>query len=96
MTNDAAIKEAATTNSEMISTLLLIHRVASRALSTHERVGQRIQGDLLEEIRALLTQMMVVEKLSLAGLPKEGRELLDLAVAKEETAAIRAEGRKAH
>jgi hypothetical protein len=27
---------------------------------------------------------------------KEARELLDLAVAKEETAAIRAEGRKSH
>jgi hypothetical protein len=40
--------------------------------------------------------MMVMEKLSRAGLPKEGRELLDLAVAKEETAAIRAEGRKTH
>jgi hypothetical protein len=93
MTNDA-VKEAAATNSEMISTLLLIHRVASRALSTHERVGQRIQGEFLEEIRALLTQMMVVEKLLLAGLPKECRELLDLALAKEETAAIRAEGPK--
>jgi hypothetical protein len=29
-------------------------------------------------------------------LPKEGRELLDLAAAKEETAAIRAGGRKTH
>jgi hypothetical protein len=96
MTDATAIKEAAAINTEMINTLLLIHRVASRALSTHERVGQRIQGDLLEEIRALLTQMMVVEKLSLAGLPKEGRELLDLAVAKEGAAAIRAEGRKTH
>jgi hypothetical protein len=96
MADTAATKEAAALNTEMISTLMLIHRVASRALSTHERVGQRIQGDLLEEIRALLTQMMVVEKLSLAGLPREGRELLDLAAAKEETAAIRAEGRKTH
>jgi hypothetical protein len=96
MADTAATKETAALNTEMISTLLLIHRVASRALSTHERVGQRIQGDLLEEIRALLTQMMVVEKLSLAGLPKEGRELMDLAAAKEETAAIRAEGRKTH
>jgi hypothetical protein len=67
MTDATAIKEAAAINTEMINTLLLIHRVASCALSTHERVGQRIQGALLEEIRALLTQMMVVEKLSLAG-----------------------------
>jgi len=37
-----------------------------------------------------------LEKLARAGLPKEGRELLDLAAAKEETAAIRAEGRKTH
>jgi hypothetical protein len=96
MTESAAIKEAAVINEEMLDALLVIHRIASRALSTHERVGQRIQGDLLEEIRALLTQMMVVEKLSLAGLPKAGRELLGLAVAKKETAAIRAEGRKTH
>jgi hypothetical protein len=41
--------------------------------------------------------METTEKLARAGLPKgEGRELLDLAVAKEETAAIRAEGRKTH
>ena len=41
-------------------------------------------------------QMAVIEKLARAGLPKEGRELLDLAVAKEEAAAIRAEGRETH
>jgi hypothetical protein len=40
--------------------------------------------------------LLTIEKLAHAGLPKEGRELLDLAVAKEETAAIRAEGRKTH
>jgi hypothetical protein len=96
MTEATAIKEAAAINTELINTLLLIHRVANSALSTHERVGQRIQGDLLEEIRALLTQMMVVEKLARAGLPKEGRELLDLAAAKEEAATIRTEGRKIH
>ena len=39
--------------------------------------------------------MMAIEKLARAGLPKEGRELLNLAAANEETAAIRAEGRKA-
>jgi len=36
--------------------------------------------------------MMAIEKLARAGLPKEARELLDLAAAKEETAAIAAEG----
>jgi hypothetical protein len=41
-------------------------------------------------------QMVTIEKLARAGLPKEGRELLDLYVAKQETAAIRAEGRKTH
>ena len=78
----------------MIATLVVIHRIASRALSDEERVGQRIQGDPRGEIDGLLVQMMAIEKLARAGLPKEGRELLDLAVAKEETAAIRAEGRK--
>ena len=40
--------------------------------------------------------MVTIGKLARAGLPKEARELLDLAVAKEETAAIRAEGRNTH
>jgi len=40
--------------------------------------------------------MMTIEKLAREGLPEEGRELLEIAVAKEETAAIRAEGRKTH
>ena len=40
--------------------------------------------------------MMAIEKLAHAALPKVGRELLDLAIAEEETVAIRAEGRKAH
>jgi hypothetical protein len=40
--------------------------------------------------------MMAIEKLALGGSPKEGRELLDIALAEEETAANRAEGRKAH
>ena len=88
---------AATINvQEMIGTLLMIHRIACRALSDDERVGQRILGDPRGEINGLLVQMMAIEKLARAGLPKEGRELLDLAVAKEETAAIRAEGRKTH
>jgi hypothetical protein len=90
--NDTAMK----INEEMLDALLLIHRVAHRAMSEEERVGQRIQRDPRGEIRGLLVQMAVIEKLAHAGLPKEGRELLDLAVAKEETAAIRAEGRKAH
>jgi hypothetical protein len=80
----------------MIETLIIIHRIASRALSEEERVGQRIQRDPRGEIQGLLVQMMTIEKLAHAGLPKEGRELLDLASAKEETAAIRAGGRKTH
>jgi hypothetical protein len=87
---------AATINKEMIATLIMIHRIASRALSEEERVGQRIQRDPRGEIQGLLVQMMTIEKLAHAGLPKEGRELLDLAAAKEETAAIRAGGRKTH
>jgi hypothetical protein len=86
----------ATINQEMIVTLVMIHRIARRALSDEERVGQRIQGDPRGEINGLLVQMMTIEKLAHAGLPKEGRELLELAVAREETAAIRAEGRKTH
>jgi hypothetical protein len=86
----------ATIYQEMIATLVVIHRLASRALSEEERVGQRILGDPRGEINGLLMQMMAIQKMSRAGLPKEGLELLDLAVAKEETAAIRAEGRKTH
>ena len=37
-----------------------------------------------------------IGQLARAALPKEGRELLDLAAAKEGTAAIRTEGRKTH
>ena len=96
MTEAAAIKEAAAINEEMLDALLLIHRIASRALSDEERVGQRIQRDPRGEINGLLVQMMAISKLARAGLPKEGRELVDLAVAKEETGAIRAEGQKTH
>jgi hypothetical protein len=87
---------AAAINREMTDALLLIHRIAGRALSDEERIGQRIQRDPRGEINGLLVQMMAIEKLARAGLPKEGRELLDLAVAKEETAAFRAEGLKTH
>ena len=87
---------AATINQEMMDALLVIHRIARRALSNEERVGQRIQRDPPGEIKGLLVQMMAIEKLALAGLPKEALELLDLAAAKEETGAIRAEGRKTH
>jgi hypothetical protein len=87
---------AATTYQEMVATLVVIHRLAHRALSDEERVGQRILGDPRGEIRGLLVQMMAIEKLAHAGLPEEGRKLLELAVAREETAAIRAEGRKTH
>jgi hypothetical protein len=40
--------------------------------------------------------MATIEQLARAGLPKEGLALLDLAAAKEESAASRAEGRKTH
>jgi hypothetical protein len=96
MTEAAAIKEAAAINEEMLDALLVIHRVASRALSAGERFGQWIQRDPRGEINGLLVQMLAIEKLARAGLPKEARELLDLAVAKEETAAIRADGWKTH
>jgi hypothetical protein len=88
--------EAAAINQEMLDTLVIIHRIARRALSDEDRVGQRIQRNPRGEINGLLVQMMAIEKLAHAGLPKEGRELLDLAVANDETAAIRAEGRKTH
>jgi hypothetical protein len=87
---------AATINHEMIATLLVIYRIASRALSGDERVGQRILGNPRGEINGLLVQLATIEQLARAGLPKEGLALLDLAVAKEEKAAIRAEGRKTH
>jgi hypothetical protein len=96
MTETAAIKEAAAINEEMLDALLIIHRIASRALSVDDRVGQRILGDPRGEVNGLLVQMIAIQKLARAGLPREGRELLDLAVAKEEKAAIGAEGRKTH
>jgi hypothetical protein len=94
MTEAAAIEE--TVNAKMISALLVIYRVARRALSAEERVGQRIQQNARGEIEGLLVQMMAIEKLAFGALPKEGRELLDIALAEEETAANRSEGRKAH
>jgi hypothetical protein len=96
MTEAAAIKEAAAINKEMLDALLVIHRIARRALSDEERIGQRIQRNPCGEINGLLVQLMVVEKLARAALPREGRDLLDLAAAKEETAAIHTEGRKTH
>ena len=86
----------ATINQEMIVTLVMIHRIACRTLSDEERVDQRIQGDPRGEINGLLVQMAAIEQLARAGLPGEGRELLEIAAAKEETVAIRAEGRKTH
>ena len=96
MTDGASIKEAAAINGKTISTLLIIYRVAHRALSAEERVGQQIQRNARAEIEGLVVQMMAIEKLALGALPKEGRKLLDIALAEEETAANRAEGRKAH
>jgi hypothetical protein len=87
---------AAKIDQEMIDALVMIHRIARRALSDEERVGQRMQRDPRGEIEGLLVQLAAIEMLARAGLPKAGRELLDIAVAKEETAAIRAEGRKTH
>jgi hypothetical protein len=81
---------------EMVDALVLICRIACRAMSDEERIGQRLQRDPRGEINGLLVQMATIEQLARAGLPKEGLALLDLAVAKEETAAIRAEGRKTH
>ena len=76
--------------------MLVIHRIAHRALSAEERVGQRIQGDPHGENSGLLVQMMAIEKLARSALPKEARELLELAAAKDEVHAIRAVGRKDH
>jgi hypothetical protein len=73
----------ATINQEMIATLVIIHRIASRALSDDERVGQPILGNPRGEINGLLVQMAAIGQLARAGLPKEGRELLELAVAKK-------------
>ncbi len=86
----------ATINQEMIDALVMIHVIASRALSDDERVGQRIQRDPHSEIHGLLVQMMAVAQVARGALPKEGRQLLDLAAAKEKALAIRADGRKAH
>ena len=94
MTEAAAIDE--TVNAKMISHLLIIYRVAHRALSAEERVGQQIQRNARAEIEGLLIQMMAIEKLAHAALPKVGRDLLDSAIAEEEIVAIFAEGRKAH
>ena len=96
MTEAAAIKEAAAINEEMLNASLVIHRIAHRALSDEERVGQRIQRTPSGEIDGLLVQLSAIEKLARGGLPKEGRVLLDLAVAREEATASRVEGRKAH
>jgi hypothetical protein len=89
----AAIEE--TVNTKMISTLLVIYRVAHRALSAEEPVGQQIQRNARAGMEGLLGQMMAIEKLACAALPKVGRELLDVALAAEETAANRAERQKA-
>jgi len=42
---------AATINREMIVTLVMIHRIACRALSDDERVGQRLLGNPLGDQR---------------------------------------------
>jgi hypothetical protein len=67
MTDGAAIKEAAAINAHMISTMLVIYRIAHRALSTEKRIGQRIQRDARAEIEGLLVQMMAIEKLALSS-----------------------------
>ena len=50
MTEAAAINEVVASNAEMISTLLVIYRIARRALSAEERVGQQIQRNARAEI----------------------------------------------
>ena len=70
MTEAAAIEE--TVNANMISHLLIIYRVAHRALSAEERVGQQMQCNARAEIEGLLIQMMAIEKLAHAALPKGG------------------------
>jgi hypothetical protein len=64
MTEAAAIEE--TVNAKMISHLLVIYRLAHRAPSAEERVGQRIQRNAGAEIVGLLIQMMAIEKLGVA------------------------------
>jgi hypothetical protein len=41
--------------------LLVIYRIARRALSAGERVGQRVQHDARAEIEGLPVQMMAIE-----------------------------------
>ena len=94
MTEAAAIKEAAAINEERLQALLLIHRVACRALSDEERVGQRIQRGPRRDLGIVGPDGN--DRGAGAGFAQGGGELLDLARAKEATAAIRAEGRKAH
>jgi hypothetical protein len=65
-----AIEE--TVNAKMISTLLIIYRIAHRALSAEARVGQRIQRNARAEIEGLLVQMMAIEKLALGGIVEGG------------------------
>jgi hypothetical protein len=83
MTDAAAIKQAEAINAGMISTLTIIYRIAHRALSAEERVGQRIQRNARAEIEGLLVQMMAIEKLANAALPEVGRELLDISKKKQ-------------
>jgi hypothetical protein len=96
MTDVAANKEATAINSELVATMMVIHRISSRALSAGERVGQRIQRDSRTEIEGLLVQMAAIEKLALLALPQEARQLLELYAAKDEVHAIRAAGRRDH
>jgi hypothetical protein len=96
VTNAAANKEATAINSEMVATMVVIHRISSRALSAEERVGQSIQRDPRGEIDGLLVQMAAIGQLVRLALPKEGRELLEVAAAKDQAAASRAAGRKEH
>jgi hypothetical protein len=76
--------------------MVVIHRIASRALSAEERVGQRIQRDPHGEIEGLLVQMVTIGQLVRLALPEEAREMLEVAAAKDQAAASRAAGRKEH
>ncbi|MBR0730363.1 hypothetical protein JQ595_16550 [Bradyrhizobium japonicum] len=88
--------DTARVNREMIDALVMIYRLAHRAMSDQERIGQRIQRNPRGEINGLLVQMAAIEQLARAGLPDEGCKLLELAAAKDECVAIRAAGRATH
>jgi len=77
MTDATVKKDAAAINKELLEAVFLINRIAHRAMSAEERVGQRIQGNPRGEIEGLLVQMAAIENLARSALPKEAREVLN-------------------